>query len=200
MKKKSEVFGLFQEFEAMVTAQFEKRISKLTVDQGREYGSKEQKAFYKRKGIQIQPTVAYSPQQNGVAERFNRTLVEKVRTMLIDSNMPKYMWCEAVLAGTYILNRCPTASLSDNRTPAEYWTGVKPDLSKLRIFGCKAFAWVPGQLRKKLDNKSREAVMVGYAPNGYRLWDRSSRKIFIARDIKFDLIYCDCRHLPIILN
>lgn len=101
MKKKSEVFGLFQEFEAMVTAQFEKRISKLTVDQGREYGSKEQKAFYKRKGIQMQPTVAYSPQQNGVAERFNRTLVEKVRTMLIDSNMPKYMWCEAVLAGTY---------------------------------------------------------------------------------------------------
>ena len=86
VKRKSEVFERFKEHEAMATAHFERKISKITVDQGREYCSSEQLTYYKQKGIQLQCTVAYSPQQNGVAERFNRTLVEKVRTMLIDSN------------------------------------------------------------------------------------------------------------------
>lgn len=108
IKKKSEVFECFKEYEAMATTHFEKKISKLTVDQGREYCSNEQRKYYKWKGIQLQPTVAYSPQQNGVAERFNRTLVEKVRTMLIDSNTPKRLWLEAALMATYLLNRSPT--------------------------------------------------------------------------------------------
>ncbi|KXJ75565.1 hypothetical protein RP20_CCG011461 [Aedes albopictus] len=106
--------------------------------------------------------------------------------MLIDSRMPKNMWCEAALTATYLINRSPTAAIPENVTPAERWMKAKPDVGKLRIFGCKAYAWVPSQLRKKLDDKSREAVMIGYAPNGYRLWDRSSRKVFIARDVRFD--------------
>lgn len=186
MKRKSEVFEKFQEYEALVSAQFGMKISKLTVDQGREYGSTAQKGFYKRKGIQVEPTVAYTPQQNGVAERFNRTLVEKVRTMLIDSSMPKSMWCEAAVTAVYLINRSPSAALSEGATPAECWIGSKPDLSKLRVFGCKAYAWVPAQLRKKLDAKSEEVVMIGYAPNGYRLWNRRTRKVVIARDVRFD--------------
>lgn len=90
----------------------------------------------------------------------------------------------AVLTGTYILNRCPTAAIPGNRTPTEYWAGA--NLFKLRVFGCKAFTWMPDQLRKKLNNKSREVVMIGYAPNGYRLLDRTSRKVFVGRDIKFN--------------
>ncbi|KXJ84187.1 hypothetical protein RP20_CCG013280 [Aedes albopictus] len=97
MKRKSEVFARFREYEALVTAKFNLKISKLTIDQGREYLSNIQKQFYSQKGIQIEPTVAYTPQQNGVAERFNRTIVEKVRTMLIDSHVPKALWPEAVL-------------------------------------------------------------------------------------------------------
>ncbi|KXJ80544.1 hypothetical protein RP20_CCG024560 [Aedes albopictus] len=73
----------------MATAACGTKISKLTIDQGREYFSNSQKTYYKEKGIQVEPTVAYSPQQNGVAERFNRTLIEKVRTMLIQSHAPK---------------------------------------------------------------------------------------------------------------
>ena len=109
IKKKSDVFKSFQEYEAVVTSMFcGIFISKLTIDQGREYLSKEQSKWYKSKGIQVETTVAYSPQQNGVAERFNRTITEKVRTMLIDSNAPKNMWSEAALAAVYLLNRCPT--------------------------------------------------------------------------------------------
>jgi len=186
IKKKSEVFEAMKEYEAMVTAKFGLSISKLSVDQGREYCSKEQLAWYKQKGVQLEATMAYSPQQNGVAERFNRTLVEKVRSMLIESSVPRRLWCEAVYATVYLINRSPTKSLDGPVTPAELWYGVKPDVSKLRVFGCKAYAWVPGQLRKKLDSKSRKTVMVGYVQNGYRLWDVELRKTIIARDVKFD--------------
>lgn len=186
IRKKSEVFESFQEYEALSSAMFGTAISKLTIDQGREYLSKEQERWYKYKGIQVQPTISYSPQQNGVAERFNRTLAEKVRAMLIESGVPKKMWAEAAVAATYIINRSPTRTLENSATPAELWFGSKPDLEKLRVFGCKAYAWIPDQCRKKLDSKSRKSVMVGYAPNGYRLWDMERRKVFTARDVKFD--------------
>lgn len=137
-------------------------------------------------GDQVEATVAYSPQQNGVAERFNRTLVEKVRSMLFEANAPKRMWCEAVYTGVYLINRSPTTSLKGSVTPAEMWYGVKPDVSKLRIFGCKAYAWIPSQQRKKMDSKSRKSIMIGYVQNGYRLWDQDKQRIFIARDVKFD--------------
>lgn len=186
MKRKSEVFTRFREYEAMVTAQFNLKISRMTIDQGREYLSNNQKQFYLQKGIQVEPTVAYTPQQNGVAERFNRTIVEKVRTMLIDSHVPKTMWSEAVRTAVYLVNRSPTVALPRSLTPAECWYNERPSLEKLRVFGCKAFAWIPNQHRKKLDAKSTEVVMVGYAPNGYRLWDRKSGRIVLARDVKFN--------------
>ena len=91
------------------------------------------KVFYSRKGIQIEPTVAYTPQQNGVAERFNRTVVEKVRSMLVESSIPKMMWPEAVLTAVYLINRRPTAALPKTVTPAECWYRSKPCLKKLRV-------------------------------------------------------------------
>ena len=143
IKNKSDVFSKFVEYEAQVSAQFGCAISKLTVDQGREYCSNNQIGWYKKKGIQLETTVSYSPQQNGVAERFNRTVVEKVRTMMIESETPKRLWCEAVLTSVYLINRSPTRALKEGITPAKLWYGTKPDVSKLRTFGCKAYAWVP---------------------------------------------------------
>lgn len=154
LKKKSEVFEKFRNYEAMATAATGLKISKMTVDQGREYCSKLQEEFYASKGIQVESTVAYTPQQNGVSERFNRTIIEKVRAMLTESHVPRYLWNEAVLSTTYLLNRSPTSVLKDQVTPVEIWTNQKPNISKLRVFGSKAFAWIPSQLRKKLDSKS----------------------------------------------
>lgn len=186
IKKKSEVFQKFREYEAMASAALGHSISKLTVDQGREYCSNDQRDWYVSKGIQVEPTAAYTPQQNGVSERFNRTIVEKVRAMLIEAQTPKNLWNEAVLAAVYLTNRSPTTAVSDWKTPAEMWTGHKPDVSKLRVFGCKAFAWVSTAQRKKLDPKSKPAVMIGYAPNAYRLWNKEKKQLFLARDVKFD--------------
>lgn len=106
--------------------------------------------------------------------------------MLTESHVPRYLWNEAVLSATYLLNRSPTSALKDQVTPVELWTNQKPNISKLRVFGSKAFAWIPSQLRKKLDSKSRMAIMIGYAPSGYRLWDIERRQLFIARDVKFN--------------
>ena len=95
LKRKSEVFAKFKEFEAMATAHFGRKISKLRCDNGREYVGKNLQNFCKEKGIQLVLTVPYTPQQNGVSERLNRTLMEKVRSMLFESKLPKSMWGEA---------------------------------------------------------------------------------------------------------
>ena len=186
IKKKWDVFKALKEYEAMASVQLGASICKITVDQGTEYCSKNQEQWYKHKGIQLQNTMSYSPQQNGVAERFNRTVIEKVRAMLIQSGMAKRMWCEAALTSVYLINRSPSKSLEGPVTPSEMWYGVKPNLEKLRVFGCKAYALIPNKNRKKLDPKSRKAVMLGYVPNGYRLWDVEQRKIIYSRDVKFD--------------
>lgn len=86
--------------------------------------------------MQVESTVGYTPQQNGVAERFNRTIVEKIRAMLTESGAPKYLWGEAVLNAVYVTNRSPTEAIKGNQTPAERWHGEKPDVTKLRVFGC----------------------------------------------------------------
>ncbi|GJQ79124.1 hypothetical protein Trydic_g5377 [Trypoxylus dichotomus] len=83
-------------------------------------------------------TVPYTPQLNGKAERLNRTLAERIRSLLIDSELEKNMWGEAAFAATYLLNRNPTAGM--NVTLSERWYGRKPDLSRIQHFGCKAFA------------------------------------------------------------
>ena len=87
----------------------------------------QQHEWYKEKGIQIQTTIAYSSQQNGVAERFNRTLCEKVRAILFESGVPKRLWNEAALTAVYLINRSPTKAISKNKTPAEIWYGFRPD-------------------------------------------------------------------------
>ena len=186
INRKSQVFENFKNYEAVVTTHFEKRISTLTIDQGREYKSKEMISFCTDKGIQILETMAYCPQQNGVAERYNRTIMEKVRALLIESNVPKTLWTEAVFASVYLINRSPTSALLNWKTPAEMWMNEKPNLSKIRVFGCQAFVWKPEQKRSKLEARSKSLVMMGYCPNGYRLWDDVQNKMVTSREVIFN--------------
>lgn len=108
--------------------------------------------------------------------------MEKARALIFDSNMKKEMWGEAVYTATFLLNRSPTTTTEC--TPIEMWEHKKPDLRRLQLFGCDAYAKVLGPL-KKLDERYKKYTFVGYAPVGYRLWDSSKRKIHIARDVKF---------------
>ena len=116
--------------------------------------------FCEEHGIHHSLTVPKSPQQNGVVERKNRTVMEMARSMLKTKQMPKEFWAEAVQCAVYLLNRCPTKSVQ-NMTPQEAWSGFKPSVLHLRVFGSIVFSHVPKDLRTKLDEKGEKFVFIG---------------------------------------
>ena len=188
LKSKSEVFGKFKEFEASVTNESDRSIGTLRTDNGGEYLSGEFKEYLKSKGIRHELTVPHSPQQNGVAERMNRTLIESARTMIAHAGLPNSYWAEAVATAAYVRNRMPTTAIKNDQTPYERWYGRKPNVSHLRVFGCVAYAHVPDSERQKLDKKAVKLRFVGYAKmsKGYRLLDWKTEKIVTRRDVVFN--------------
>ncbi|GBP05381.1 Retrovirus-related Pol polyprotein from transposon TNT 1-94 [Eumeta japonica] len=158
----------------------------LRSDNGREYNNKTFDLYLQEHGIVRQLTVAYTPQQNGVAERANRTLVEMSRAMLLHANLGKHLWAEAVSTAVYLRNRSPTKALL-GKTPFEVWYGYKPKVGHLRVFGSYAVALDKTQ-KQKFDAKGQKYVMVGYsqAAKAYRLYDETTRKIIERRDVRFD--------------
>lgn len=118
-------------------------------DRGGEYISGKNTNYLKSEGIQVQLNAGYTPQQNGVAEKMNRTLIEMVRCMLKESSLPKSLWAEATSAANYVQNRVITRATG--RTPFERWNDKKRDLEHLTIFGNRCFVFVPKEKRKKLD-------------------------------------------------
>lgn len=163
------------------------RVSRLRCDNGGEYTGNDFKNFCKSKGIVIEFIPAYNPELNGVSERLNRTLQDKMRSMLIDSQMTDEFWGDAIMVATYLTNRSPTEVLN-GKTPYEKWFHRKPDLSHLRIFGSKAYDSVPKQKREsKTSARAKELLMVGYTEgSGYRLFNPETRKVSYGRSIRFD--------------
>ena len=123
-------------------------------------------------GIRRHLTAPYSPQQNGVVERRNRTVVEMARTMLKSMNIPGRYWGEAVRHAVYLLNRLPTRAMEE-RTPYEVWNGRKPHLGHLKVFGCLAHMKVTTPHLKKLDDRSKKVVYFGVeeGSKAHRLYD-----------------------------
>lgn len=185
LKSKGEVFSKFVEFKQLVETQTGRKIKALREDNGGEYDNNTFKEYFAKHGIRFEKTAPYSPQQNGMAERMNRTIVEKVRCMLYDSGLSKQFWAEAVCAAVHIINVIPNASTGI--APNEIWHGKKSDMKIFRVFGCKAMVWQPDQKRKKLDAKSYPCVYLRYADDAkaYRLYDTQTRKIVISRDVVF---------------
>ena len=121
----------------------------------------------------------------------NRTLVETARSMLINANLPHRFWAEALSTATYICNRSPTKAVC-GMTPHEAWTGEKPRVDGLRVFGCQVSVHIPKDERKKLESKSRKCVLLGYGTTikGYRLYDPLKKKVFHSRDVIFNEQKC----------
>ena len=107
-------------------------------DNGGEYKSLEFQRYCAEKGISREFTNPHTPEQNGVSERLNRTIIEAVRSMVFHANLPLHFWAEAASTAVYLHNRSPTSSLQ-NKTPYECWYNEKPDVSNLRVFGCIAY-------------------------------------------------------------
>ncbi|GBN12713.1 Retrovirus-related Pol polyprotein from transposon TNT 1-94 [Araneus ventricosus] len=184
LSKKDEVLSKLKEYIAMTRNKFGRTLKVLRSDNGGEYIGKEIEDFLKEQGIVHQLTVPYSPQQNGVSERKNRTLIEITRCLLSEANLPQRFWAEAAMTATYLQNRLPTKP--KRKTPYELWTNRKPNLSHIRVFGCKAYAYIQKQRRGKLDSKAVEGIFLGYdyRSKGYRIY-LGDNKIMISRTVKF---------------
>jgi transposase InsO family protein len=187
LRKKSEALHQLKVFIAHAELQTGHKVKIVRSDGGGEYDSREVTRFLQDKGISQELTTPATPQHNGVSERMNRTLLERVRSMLDDADLPDSFWLEAALYAAHIHNVTPTRAL-DDMTPEECWSGTKPDVSRLRVFGARAFVHVPKKHRTKLSARSLICQFVGFAPNrrAYRLYHRTSRRFLESRDVVFD--------------
>ncbi|CAA7062104.1 unnamed protein product [Microthlaspi erraticum] len=187
LSEKSETFSSFKLFKKKVETETGKAIKSLRTDRGGEYTSHEFSEFCKEHGIRRQMTTAYTPQQNGIAERKNRTVMNMVRCMLSARKMPKSFWAEAVSWTFYVLNRCPTLAVK-NITPQEAWSGIKPSVEHFKVWGSIAHAHIPDEKRSKLDDKSTACILLGFSEEskGYRLYNPKTKKIIVSRDVVFE--------------
>ncbi|KAK1560777.1 hypothetical protein Q3G72_030819 [Acer saccharum] len=160
MRHKSDAFDMFKAFKAEVENHLEKHIKILRSDRGGEYLSGEFQQYLIDNGIVSQFSAPGTPQQNGVAERRNRTLLDMVRSMLSYSTLPISFWGYALQTAMYILNDVPSKSVP--KTPHELWTGRKPSLQHLRIFGCPAHV-LKGKT-EKMESRSKHDYMNDFVP------------------------------------
>ncbi|KAJ0847396.1 putative RNA-directed DNA polymerase [Helianthus annuus] len=184
---KSESFATFKRFKAMVENETGFTIKGLRSDRGGEFTSSAFNTYCESYGIKRQLTTAFTPQQNGVAERRNKTIMNMVRCFLVDKALPKWFWSEAANWAAHVLNRCITGALED-KVPEEAWSGIKPSVDYFKVFGCIAYATIPAQLRTKLDDRSLKCLFLGVSSESkaYRLYDPVQERIIISRDVTFD--------------
>lgn len=184
LKSKGDVFNQVKHFVAMAENQTNCLIKIVRSDNGGEFCNKNFEAFFSQKGILHQLTTPYTPEQNGSAERMNRTVVEKAKCLMFDAKLDKRFWAEAINHAIYLRNRIPAAGMG-NKTPIEIWTGRKPDVNNLCVFGSKAMVHVPKEKRLKLDRKSKQMIFVGFSDHtkGYRLYDPANNIVILSRDV-----------------
>ncbi|MCP3667059.1 MAG: DDE-type integrase/transposase/recombinase [Gammaproteobacteria bacterium] len=187
MKNKSEALSHFKSYLAFVEKESGKQIKKLRTDNGGEYVNREFNQFLNERGIQRQLTVPYTPEQNGLAERYNRTIIESARSMLHHAGLDYKFWAEAVKTAVHVRNRVASRSLN-GKSPFEMVYEKKPDVSHLKVFGCDVYAHVPKQKRTKLAPKSVKHWLLGYedSSKGYRLYNPINGVIQASRDVVFD--------------
>ncbi|KAJ9538963.1 hypothetical protein OSB04_031696 [Centaurea solstitialis] len=183
IRHKSEAFERFKEFQNEVQNQLDRKIKFLQSDRVGEYLSQEFDNHLMECGIVSQLTPPYTPQMNGVSERRNRTLLDMVRSMMCRSSLPVSFWGHALETVAHILNRVPTKSVE--KTPYEIWTGKKPKLSFLKIWGCEVYVKRPTS--EKLKPKSDKCIFVGYPKTtvGYYFYNPTENKVFVARNGEF---------------
>jgi hypothetical protein len=187
LKLKSDLLHHLEIFVARAERETGKQLKILRSDGGGEYTGNVSTRYFEEKGIRQEITTAYTSEHNGVAERMNRTLLDKVRAMLSDADLPDSFWYDALEYAAVLHNHLPTRSLPDI-TPEEAWTGNKPNASRLRVFGCKAHMHVPKKHRPKLASHSQQCTFLGLSANykAFKLIDRTTNTIYNSRDVVFD--------------
>jgi len=187
LRKKSEAFEVFKAWHKEVERQTGRKLRIFQSDNGGEYITIQWELYMKEHGIIHQKSMPRTPEQNGVSERLNLTIMDRVRTILIESQLPLSLWAEAVEYAIYTKNRSPTATIK-GKTPYEVFWGEKPDISNLRVFGSQCYVHNDSPTRRKLDARAFPAIFVGYSvpSKAWRYYIPSRRKAGTSRNIIFD--------------
>ncbi|GKA60280.1 putative ribonuclease H-like domain-containing protein [Tanacetum coccineum] len=183
---KDETSGILQNFIRQIENQLNHRVKIIRSDNGTEFKNRDMLEFCGNKGIKQEYSNARTPQQNGVAERMNRTLIEAARTMLADSLLPTTFWAEAVSTACYIFNRVRVTK-PQNKTPYELLFGHKPIISYIRPFGCHVTILDTLSVLGKFDGKSDEGFLVGYSLNSkaYRVYNLVTKRVEVNLHVNF---------------
>ena len=183
LRSKDETFDRFCEWKELVENQQNKKVKCLRTDNGLEFCNLKFDAYCKDHGIESYMTCTYTPQQNGVADRMNRTIMEKVRCMLNESGLGEEFWAEAAATAAYLINRSP-ASAIDHNVPEELWLNKKPGYKHLRRFGSIAYVHVD---QGKLKPRALKGIFIGYPSRtkGYKIWLLEEQKCVISRNVLF---------------
>jgi hypothetical protein len=199
LKSKDQAFDAFRRYKAYAENHLGAKILCMRIDKGGEYMSNQFIDYMLDHGITRQYTVRARPQQNGVAERANRTIEEHVIAMLEESHLPPSFLGQAVAAYVHIWNRCSTTSLT-SKTPYELWHRKKPDVSHLRVFGCTAYVHIQKDKRTGIGSHMEKCVFIGY-PDGYKGWmfyNPTTKRTVISERAEFDERYFPgLKHTPL---
>ena len=161
MKSKDQVLDVFKYFHVKVERQTDNQLKSVRANNGGEYrGPFEQ--YCRIHGIRLKKTVPKTPQQNGVAERMNRTFYDRIRCMFSHAKLPKSFWGEAMRTTVDLINLSPSYPLKGD-IPKRVWTGKFVSFGHLRVFGCSAFVHVPRDEQSKLDSKTKQCIFLGYS-------------------------------------
>ena len=188
LSAKSEVYKCFKKFAKLIQNQLSLKIVSIRSDHGGEFENTRIDAFCDKFGIDHQFSAPRTPEQNGVVERKNRILVELARTMLKESNVPKYFWADAVNTACYVLNRVLIRPHL-NKTPYELLKGRKPNISHFHVFGCKVFVLNNGKEPVgKFDSKADEGIFIGYSTHSkaYRVYNKRTLTVEESVHVVFD--------------
>jgi transposase InsO family protein len=188
LSAKSEVADKVKDHVLWLDRQFQIKAKVIKSDGGKEFVNKNLQYFAAEHGIELVQSSPYTPEQNGVAERKNRTLKEMARAILLDSGLPETYGPEALLFATFIRNRCPTKSHGKQiqKTPIEMLTGKKPSFKFLQRFGSVCFATLPKQKRQgTLSEKAVKCILIGHTESGYLLEAVDTKKRFQSCHVRF---------------
>ncbi|KAE8992242.1 Retrovirus-related Pol polyprotein from transposon TNT 1-94 [Phytophthora rubi] len=185
MKKKTEVLEKFKMFKTDMENATGLKIKRHRSDNGGEYTGRLFKEYLSKQGIRHEKTVPYTPQQNGLAERMNRSIVEMARCMLYHEGIDKKWWAEAVNTSAWMINRIPNTVTV--KTPYEIVYQKKPQLKNLKVFGALGYGHMPDEKRRKLDAKAFKCRFLGYEDGvkGYRVLNVATGQVKIVRTVKF---------------
>lgn len=183
IKSKDEVFNCFKSYCNYVTNLTGHKINEIRCDSGTEFLNRRFYELARDLGFRLRPSPPYVHELNGVAERFNRTIMDRVRCLRKEAGLEKKYWPEMVAAATYIGNRLICSSTHQLKSPYEIFFGKKPSIKNLYLYGSKSFVHVPDEHRKTQDYKAREGILVGFSDVGYRIL--VDGKVIVARDVKF---------------